>query len=128
MKCGIEILSGKIKKKNSVKIKRVFLLMIIKTLNISDDVFYNAIHVQRFRTHEYRHWILCKRHRSNLWILCVFLGSWRFDWRTHQLFCKLRTNFYLGVYCFFWRSIIKLTDIHLNDIINSENSNIKVCM
>lgn len=34
-----------------------------KKVYFSDDVFYDAVHVQCICTHKYRHGILCERHR-----------------------------------------------------------------
>lgn len=39
--------------------------VIFGTLNVSDDVFYNAVHVQRFCTYKYRDRVLRKRYCQN---------------------------------------------------------------
>lgn len=49
----------------------------IKQVNISDDVFYDAVHVQRLCAHKYRNRILRTGYRSSVRVLCVFLGCWR---------------------------------------------------
>lgn len=56
-----------------------FLFFLIKQVHISDDVFHDAVHVQRLCAHKYRNRILRTGHRSSVRVLCVFLGCWRSD-------------------------------------------------
>lgn len=54
-------------------------VILIKQDLISDDVFYDVVHVQRICPNQYRHRVLRTGYRSSVRVLCVFLGCWRSD-------------------------------------------------